>query len=321
MHQSSVIWITGFSASGKTTVGRHLDARLRENDVRSVFLDGDDLRSILAHRWGYSREDRVDLARVYFRLCNHLATQGVTVVISAVAMYEDVRQWVKENVAGAVEVYLDVPEDERRERDRATKQIYDQIGAQTKLYDEPQNPDLAIPNYGGVTAEEAAERILEFVESAPVIRGRPRPLRALGQLLHRGQGARGAFELRSTGRRRSSEIRRASSRSAAETAATRRSSPVPGAEVTAVDVSEKAIVVLPRALRPLRTCRSSTGDIGAVPDDDASFDAVYSRFCLHAMTRVEEDEFVERAARLCAMAAGCSSSAARSRTRSPARAR
>ena len=225
MHQSSVIWITGFSASGKTTVGRHLDARLRESDVRSVFLDGDDLRSILAHRWGYSREDRVDLARVYFRLCNHLATQGVTVVISAVAMYEDVRQWVKENVAGAVEVYLDVPEDLRRERDRATKQIYDQIGAQTKLYDEPQNPDLTIPNYGGVTAEEAAERILEFVQSARHRRAStmaapstgtastPRPRRPR---THRASLSWSAH---------SSATRCGSWRSAAETAATRRSSP------------------------------------------------------------------------------------------------
>ena len=67
--------------------------------------------------------------------------------------------------------------------------------------------------------------------------------------------------------------------------------------MTAVDVSEKAIVSCrERYDRP--NLSFLTGDIGAVPDDDASFDAVYSRFCLHAMTRVEEDEFVDRAAGL-----------------------
>jgi cyclopropane fatty-acyl-phospholipid synthase-like methyltransferase len=71
----------------------------------------------------------------------------------------------------------------------------------------------------------------------------------------------------------------------------------PGAEVTAVDVSETAIVSCrERYERP--NLSFLTGDIGAVPDDEGAFDAVYSRFVLHAMTRVEEDAFVEGTARL-----------------------
>ena len=83
-----VVWITGYSGSGKTTVARKVEAALRAAGVSTVHLDGDDLRSILAGKWGYEREDRMELARSYFRLSSHLAAQQHTVIISAVAMYE-----------------------------------------------------------------------------------------------------------------------------------------------------------------------------------------------------------------------------------------
>jgi bifunctional enzyme CysN/CysC len=121
---SGVIWVTGYSASGKTTVARKLAAGLNQRGIHAVFLDGDDLRAIFCRRWGYERQDRIELAKVYFRLCSHLASQGVTVIISAVAMYEEVRCWLKENVSNAFEVYLNVPESVRMERDRLTKKLY-----------------------------------------------------------------------------------------------------------------------------------------------------------------------------------------------------
>lgn len=82
-----VVWITGYSSAGKATVGRLVEAELRGRGHSTMILDGDDLRSIFSGRWGYSRTDRVELAKVYFRLCSHLASQRHVVVIAAVAMY------------------------------------------------------------------------------------------------------------------------------------------------------------------------------------------------------------------------------------------
>jgi len=157
-----VIWITGFSGAGKTTVGRKVEARLRAQGLRTLFLDGDDLRSILAHRWGYERGDRVDLARVYFHLCSHIAAQGLTVVISAVAMYDEVRVWLRDHVARTLEVYLNVPLKERRRRDARTKRLYDRVGNLQDLYDPPTSPDLIVDNFGGVTPDDVADRIALF---------------------------------------------------------------------------------------------------------------------------------------------------------------
>ena len=51
----SVVWITGNSSAGKTTVARHLHNLIAESGVNCIFLDGDDLRSILSRRWGYTQ--------------------------------------------------------------------------------------------------------------------------------------------------------------------------------------------------------------------------------------------------------------------------
>ena len=160
-----VIWISGYSAAGKTTVARVVQRQLNQGGCRTILLDGDDLRSIFAEKWGYERAERVELAKVYFRLCSTLAAQGNVVIISAVAMYDEVRRWMKENVPGSLEVYLDVPEEERRRRDRATKQVYRVIGSPEALYDPPVSPDLVVENHGEVEASEAARKICDFYRS------------------------------------------------------------------------------------------------------------------------------------------------------------
>ena len=122
--QSGVIWISGYSASGKTTVGRHVEHLLRTDGHATLFLDGDQLRSIFGNKWEYTPEARLELALIYFRLCSHLSKQGLIVIISAVAMLDEAREWFKKNVENGLEVYLNVPLEERIKRDSNTKNIY-----------------------------------------------------------------------------------------------------------------------------------------------------------------------------------------------------
>lgn len=287
----AVIWISGYSASGKTTVGRRVEAMLRDDGVPAILLDGDDLRSIFAGRWGYSREERVELARVYFRLCSHLAAQGLTVVISAVAMYDDVRRWLKENVSAAVEVFLDVPESERVERDRATKGIYEQIGPQNAMYDEPRAPDLVVRNHGHVTAEAAAREIVDHVQGGGFARtadhGRTNHWRAF-YARSKAPDEPSNFALSVAGDLHSAvdilEVGCGNGRDASFFAAE-------GLRVLALDASESAIESA-RRTHSRDGLSFFAGRIADLAVDAGSFDAVYSRFCLHAMTPDEEDEFL-----------------------------
>jgi bifunctional enzyme CysN/CysC len=297
-HTRGVIWITGYSGAGKTTVARKVQHRLRENGVRTVLLDGDDLRAIFGGRWSYDRDQRTELARVYFRLCSHLSSQGMTVIISAVAMFSEVRTWVRSNIPGAMQVYLRVPEDERRRRDSVTKQVYSQAGRAPDLYDEPLDADLTIDNFGATGPDEVAAAIVDAF-----LRGVNQDSADLGRAAHWQSfytTAKGTLEpspfARTVAERlprnaRLLEVGCGNGRDSVFFASL-------GCDVTAIDVSPSAITL----------CRTTHDDTrvdfraGALSDVIESlasgYDAVYSRFCLHAMTRGEEQATLDGAAQL-----------------------
>lgn len=169
IEKSGLIWITGFSSSGKTTISRKVEFILRKKNYRTIFLDGDDLRLILGGGWGYERDKRMELAHIYFRMCSHLSSQGYIVIISAVAMFEEVSLWVRENIKNSMQVYLDVPSEIRLQRDARTKKIFLQKKLIDSVYDIPNAPDLIIRNYGDMSTDEVARIIVnEFVNSERV---------------------------------------------------------------------------------------------------------------------------------------------------------
>ena len=293
-----VVWITGYSGSGKTTVARKVDAALRAAGVSTVHLDGDDLRSILSGKWGYEREDRMELARSYFRLSSHLAAQQHTVIISAVAMYDDVREWMRSNIPGAIQVYLRVPENERRRRDAGSKRVYAQIGSGSDLYDEPRDPDLVIDNLAPVSPDAAAALIVDFCETfesrGESDRGRRRHWAnyyrdaAIPQL---PSSFAESVLARLSANVRVLEIGCGNGRDAVFFAGA-------GHDVTALDVSAEAVALCTRnhARDGLRFL------CGALPqltlELPGEFDCAYSRFCLHAMTDAEEQDMLRAAHRL-----------------------
>ena len=163
---SGLIWITGYSGAGKTTVARITSEKLKGKNIPVVLLDGDELRSIFGGKFGYTIDDRIQLAYVYSRLCQAISNSGVTVVIAAIAMFETVRIENRASNQRYLEVYLDVPLMLRKERDpkgiyrAAEARISDPAGSGYGQ-DEPLNPDLIIANYGDTTAEISASLIVE----------------------------------------------------------------------------------------------------------------------------------------------------------------
>jgi adenylylsulfate kinase-like enzyme len=156
-----VIWITGFSASGKTSVGREVQQMLQRKNMPVIFLDGDHLRAIFGDKWGYSNAERVELSKVHLKLSSHLSKQGYTVILSAVAMYKDTREWAKEHIPSLLYVLLDVPLELRLERDKHTKKIYSSIGQDQPGYDFQLKPDLVVENFGDNSSEQSAELIIQ----------------------------------------------------------------------------------------------------------------------------------------------------------------
>ena len=101
-----VIWITGLSGAGKTTLGRAVADTLRASGRPVVLFDGDELRSLIGGSLGYREADRRELTGRYSALSRALAQQGMDVVCATIGLFHANQQWNREFIPRYTEVYL-----------------------------------------------------------------------------------------------------------------------------------------------------------------------------------------------------------------------
>lgn len=173
--KNKIIWITGLSGAGKTTLALELVKRLRSEGFPVISLDGDDLREVFGavsfNEKNYGRNGRLALAMQYAHLCRVLAGQGFTVVIATISLFREVHQWNRENLPGYFEIYLKAPVEELRRRD--PKGIYKKFDAgEIKnvagldlQVDEPEKSDLTITTESKVNINKNLEIILKGIRT------------------------------------------------------------------------------------------------------------------------------------------------------------
>jgi adenylyl-sulfate kinase len=168
-----VIWFTGLSAAGKTTVGSLVARELEERGHVVEVLDGDVIRTHLSQGLGYSKEDRdTNVARIGW-VASRLARAGATVVVSAISPYEEARRraraLVEEN-APFVEIHVATPLDVCAERDpkglyaKARTGEIEHFTGVSDPYEEPSNPELRLHTEGNEPAESAAAVVARLEE-------------------------------------------------------------------------------------------------------------------------------------------------------------
>lgn len=162
--KANLYWFTGLSGAGKTTIARMFFEIVKtKNNI--IFLDGDNLREILADDQQYSMVMRKKLAIRYSKLCKMLIDQGNDVVIATISMFQDVRDWNRANIINYHEIYIKVPIDILIERDqkklysRALKGQIDNVLGMDVEFEAPKNPDIIILNDGSDTPKNIANFI------------------------------------------------------------------------------------------------------------------------------------------------------------------
>jgi adenylylsulfate kinase len=168
-----VIWITGLSASGKTSTAMELVCKLRQEGRQVAFLDGDELRKIFAATadkdMHYTRDMRLKLAMQYSQLCDFLSKQGMLVVIATISLFDEIHKWNRDNLSNYFEVYLNVPLEELKRRD--PKDIYkrfangelSQVAGLDLVIDIPQSPDLILNFNDNHSAAHCAGNIIKAI--------------------------------------------------------------------------------------------------------------------------------------------------------------
>lgn len=161
-----VIWITGLSGAGKTTLARALLGHL----PGAILLDGDALRQALgAADSGFDAAGRKRLALTYARLAGLLAHQGLTVLVATISLFHDVHAWNREHLPGYLEVFLDVSEAVRRQRDpkglyaaEQAGRVTDMAGSETRV-ELPLCPHLRLD--ASQSLKESVQVVLEQINS------------------------------------------------------------------------------------------------------------------------------------------------------------
>jgi adenylyl-sulfate kinase len=175
-----VLWFTGLSAAGKTTVGslvaRELEARGHTVEV----LDGDVVRTHLSQGLGYSKEDRDTNIRRIGWVSSRLARAGAAVVVSAISPYEEARRRARalvEEHAPFVEIHVATLLEVCEKRDpkglyaKARAGEIDQFTGVSDPYEVPANPELRLDTAGREPAESAAS-VLARLEELEVVAAR-----------------------------------------------------------------------------------------------------------------------------------------------------
>lgn len=176
-----VVWITGLSGAGKSTVARELLSLLRDDGQWCISLDGDELREVFGQETtrpeAYERAARLDLGRRYARLAHLVARQGATAVVTTISLFGELHTWNRKNLPGYFEVYLKVPLEELRRRD--PKGIYRRfdsgelrnVAGLDQPADEPQSPDLLVEFSPDDPPREIAARVMRrLVQTGPECR-------------------------------------------------------------------------------------------------------------------------------------------------------
>jgi len=171
-HKGAVVWLTGLSGSGKSTIAHELERELFNRSMQTYILDGDNIRHGLNSNLGFSPEDRVENIRRVAEVARLMADAGLVVITAFIAPYKADRRRAREiALEGGLDfyvVYIKASLETCERRD--PKQLYKKARAGEikeftgidAPYEVPEDPDLVVETENQ-TLEESVTQILDFL--------------------------------------------------------------------------------------------------------------------------------------------------------------
>ena len=169
-HNSFLLWFTGLSGSGKSTIANVVEQELHKLGVKTYTLDGDNIRKGINNDLTFSPQDRTENIRRIAEVANLFIDAGIVVLAAFVSPYKKDRDNIKNIVKDVnfVEIYVNTSVEECERRD--TKGLYKKARAGeiknmtgiSAPYEAPEHPDIEIKTEE-LTVEQAVNKIIEFI--------------------------------------------------------------------------------------------------------------------------------------------------------------
>jgi len=170
-----ILWFTGLSGSGKSTVACAVEQLLNERGHYTALLDGDNIRHGLCSNLGFTPDDRKENIRRIGEVAKIMAESGIVTITSFISPYRADRDSIRERLAPCdfLEIYMDVPISICEERDpkglykKARAGLIKNFTGIDDPYEEPLNAEVVVTPFDGdgrrLTPLEMAQSVLEYL--------------------------------------------------------------------------------------------------------------------------------------------------------------
>jgi len=170
-HKGAILWLTGLSGSGKSTVGHEIETRLFEKGVSTYVLDGDNVRHGLNKDLGFSPEDREENIRRIGEVSKLFCDAGILAMTSFISPYRADRDKAREIApeGSFIEIYVKCSLEACEERDpkglykKARAGEIPQFTGISAPYEEPLTPEIVLET-DKETLEESAAKVIQYLE-------------------------------------------------------------------------------------------------------------------------------------------------------------
>ena len=175
-HKGAVIWLTGLSASGKSTIAHHLEKMLHERDCSTYVFDGDNVRHGLCGDLSFSAEDRSENIRRIGEMVKLFIDAGIIAITAFISPYRKDRERIRHLVEKErfFEIYVECPIEECARRDpkgiyqKAQQGLIKNFTGISAPYEPPESPELVIRS-DREDSMEAAKRVITLIEQRKII--------------------------------------------------------------------------------------------------------------------------------------------------------
>jgi bifunctional enzyme CysN/CysC len=171
-----ILWFTGLSGAGKSTVANLLEERLHGLGAHTYLLDGDNIRHGLNQDLGFTAEDRVENIRRVAEVAKLMVDAGLIVLVSVISPFRSERQLARGLVEDGefFEIFVDTPLAICEERDpkdlyrKARQGLIKNLTGIDSPYERPETPDLVLHG-GEQTPDKLAEQVMALLRRQKVL--------------------------------------------------------------------------------------------------------------------------------------------------------